>query len=257
MKVQLPSNGVVGFKSLDIDVPRFSNLRAISYEELTEEEVRTALIKEVAKDKDKVDEITIYDRDYIFKIIVSALHMNKIQMRCTCPFCGKVREVDYVITEYQGAELPVDSSLCIKKKVAGEEYSYIIPQVKHEYGIIEYAKTKDDYRKAYEEALISVILGQEPTDSSVEWVSSKPLSVYYSAMLFNQVIFHGLLNFFPMSCDKCQGGYLSIIPFNKGALIFDTNGIMTRYQEVSKVVDFKSFLDLTLPEFELLRNSVE
>lgn len=255
MRVQLPSYGVLGFNSVELDVPRFSHLRNIAFDSLTEEETRTALIEQMVKEKDRVEKLTLWDRDYLFKIIVSAMHMNRIALTVTCPHCNSSSSAEYVITRYEAVELSKSIPLSVEKKVGDVTYTYKIPQIEDERKIIEYAKNQANYSSAYDDALVAAILGYSIDAEGVEQAVELPMSVYYSATIFHQITFHGLNNYFPFTCPKCGKEHMVIVAFDKAMFDFDASGIIRKYQDVAGIVDFKSFLDLSIPEFDLLKNT--
>lgn len=254
MRIKLPSAGIVGFETIELDSLRFSHLRNISLENLNDDQVKTELIRQVAIDKDKVEKLTLWDRDYIHKILISAIHNNAIQLIVECPHCGVKVPAIYEIGKYEGVELPEGVQLITHKEPEGMDYK--IPQVEDEYGIIEYANLKsnndEEYRKHYEDALVSVVLGNGSTEEGVQKTLELPMGIYYSAAIFHHITFHGMTAWFHHTCQKCDKNHVVLVPFTKALLEFDVAGIMTRFQDVSGMVDFQAFLNLSIPEFGLL-----
>ena len=84
MKVYLPSHGVLGIDSIDIRQPKINDLREISNLSPTPELKKTEFVKMLATSPELVDSISIFDRDYLFAIAVSALHLGSLAFKVEC-----------------------------------------------------------------------------------------------------------------------------------------------------------------------------
>lgn len=265
MNVVLPSNGLLGLRSVELDMPRFSYLRKLNESAFSDDEAQIRFVEMLLSDKEALHKLTRYDKNYLFLIAMSAVHLNNVEMDvvCTNPKCGHKFVVPYSIADKELIELPRDAKQVYRRDYGdGTVLEYRILSVDDELEIIKYAEetSGDDdreYAMQYERAYVARVLNREVTDAAIEEVESLPIHYWFSAHLFGQMAFHGVDNFVFTKCPKCGTEFTVVVPFTKSALSFNSSTIVHRFLKVSKLMDFQSFLDLNMAEFKMMSANID
>lgn len=264
MIVLLPSSGLYGLRQVNLRTPRVGDLREIASASYTEEQIRTEFVRLLVDDADSVfQQITTYDRDYLYAIAASGVCMNQIVVDYVCPHCkGMGRDVTghvtYDITSQEIVTLDEGSPSSVVKEWDGLSVTYRVLRVCDEERIVSYALSDyDHYASRYEQAFIAGILGQSldspaDIDAGIAVVNSYPMYVYFSAMLFSQMIFHGVPSTVEASCPECGGSVKVIVPFGQAVTQLDSGRLINRFSQVSGMVSYKDFLDMSMPELSQL-----
>ena len=269
MRVALPSNGLYGLSEVTVDIPRIGTLRELSFSDWTEEQLRTELLRLLIKEQDVFSRMTLYDRDYLFAVVVSSICLNAIPVKFTCPYCHAAgKEVscqcNYNIGEQEPVFLERGISPIITKSwdFIDTPLSYKIPTVSDEERVISYAlEDWDHYTLRYEQAFVAAILGYdlsttELISAAVSEINSYPVYVYFSVLLYHQLSFHGVLQHTEGTCPECHKKSLILVPFGGIIKELDSAKIVDRFAALSGIIDFKSFVDLSFPELRQLEESL-
>lgn len=269
MRVSLPSNGLLGLREVTVDVPRIGTLRELSFSGGTEEQLRTELLRLLIKEQDAFSHMTIYDRDYLFAIVVSSICLNSVPLKFMCPVCQAAgKEVScqctYNIAEQEPVFLEEGTSPSIQKQwdFMDAPLTYRILSVADEERIVAYALDDyDHYTLRYEQAFVAGVLGadlstKDGISSGIALVNSYPVYVYFSVLLFNQLTFHGVPQYTEGVCPECHNKTRVLVPFGSVVRELDSAKIVDRFAGLSGIIDFKSFVDLSFPELRQLEESL-
>ena len=260
MRVELPSHGLFGVKSVDFNVPKIKNLRNLSFETHTDEQVKNSLVSQLLSDPSVLPKLSVCDRDYLFIIAVSAIHLGEIKVKVTCSACNTTYDVVYRLNDKELIELPEGSPAVVSRDFGDYHFDYTILSVKDERQIIDYALSDfDHYAERYEDGVVARTLGFDISDDGVRRANDLPVHYYYSALLFQQLSFHGVDNIVHGICTNpaCKHESLVVVPFTKSILSTDTTSVINSFMSVSKIMDFQSFLDLSMPEFKAVMQNIE
>lgn len=269
MRVTLPSNGLLGLREVTVDVPRIGTLRELSFSDWTEEQLRTELLRLLIKEDDVFPRMTIYDRDYLFAVVVSSICLNSVPIKYVCPAChAKGREVScqctYDITQQEPTFLEAGMSPTVEKSwdFMKEPVRYSVLSVADEEKIVAYAlEDWDHYTLRYEQAFVAGVLGADLSSpvtiqEAIDRVNSYPIYVYFSVLLFNQLTFHGVPQYTEGVCPECGQHTRVLVPFGSVVKELDSAKIVDRFAGLSGIIDFKSFVDLSFPELRQLEESL-
>ena len=131
-----------------------------------------------------------------------------------------------------------------------------IPTVESEMKRFHWIYSSDDAfnseklkRERHEDSLVCDILGKEINDENIEWVRQLDLGVFYAALYFYKIAFHGINLNRITKCPKCGNIAKVTIPIIQGIKSFDTATLMTKWMKMQNKMDFKSFMDLSIPEY--------
>lgn len=260
MIVQLPSNGIFGLTQTVLNTPLVGHLSQLASTDYTEEQIRQEFVRMLLAHPEDLERMTICDRDYLFMIAASGVCMNQITTDFVCPVCkdgGKdvVSSVVYDITQQEVIELAPKTPSEVKKTWddLGTEYTYRILRASDEERLVEYALADyDHYSLRYEQAFMAATLGQDCSDNEaiakgIDVISQYPLAVYFSALLFTQVVFHGVRPSVMGKCRECGRDVKVLVPFGDTVKMLDSARLVNRFSQISHMVDFKSFLELSMP----------
>lgn len=269
MRITLPSNGLFGLREVTVDVPRIGTLRELSFSDWTEEQLRTELLRLLIKEDDAFSRMTIYDRDYLFAVVVSSICLNSVPIKYTCPACqARGQEVQcqcsYDITRLEPVFLEAGSPSTVEKSwdFMQEPLRYSILSAADEERIVAYAlEDWDHYTLRYEQAFVAGILGADLSSAAtiqeaIDRVNSYPIYVYFSVLLFNQLTFHGVPHYTEGVCPECGQRSRILVPFGSVVKELDSAKIVDRFAGLSGILDFKSFVDLSFPELRQLEESL-
>jgi hypothetical protein len=255
MQIYLPSNGRIEINKVNMRQPKISDIRE-SQEFSNDLELRkTQFVRLLCGNDPNVDCLTLYDRNYLFVIAVASLTLNKLSFKAKCSHCGAPISDFIDITQLDVVFLEEDIE-CIKN-IEGTDYKFRLLRVRDEVAALDYANLDDKhYESRLEDAYVCASLGMEINDENIEKVKNLDLSVYYSAQFFQICLAHGLSLQKHVSCKKC-GAVTNVILDIKGNMLnMDMSIIMDRYAALAGKLDYQSFLDMTLPEYNFLVDSL-
>nr|DAH52366.1 MAG TPA: baseplate protein [Caudoviricetes sp.] len=252
MKIYIPSNGKVGIYSVDLRMPTIGDLRKSSQFSSISEIKKTQFVKLLAEQPEAIDRITIKDRDYLFVIAVCALSMNIVRYTVKCPDDSSAIKVDLSLDAIEPVFLDTDVSLT--KNILGREYNFKLLTVQDEYDCIDYANRgeSEDYDDRLEDAYVCAGLGWEVNDSNIERVRELDMSVYYASQFFQLCCPHGMVLTKDVICPKCGKQIVSVLDITGDMLKVNMALIMERFSGIAGKIDFQSFNDMTLPEYNAL-----
>ena len=249
MKVILPSNGLLGTKWVDLREPTFGDLRKTMSATNDEYLFKYEFIKGLCEFDPKT--ITMDDVQYLYEIAASAITFNTLKFKVTCGECGN--EIDEEFS-FANDDVPVvtlhkDSRKC-KKKVGDEIYIFHILSASDGVDIHTYALDDDESEKMIEEATACKVLGYDINDENIEKVRNIPISIYVACFLFVKANKHGMVIQKKMVCPKCGNKTNMKIELDSSWVKIDLPTFIAQYAQVRDCLDFKSFLDFTIPEFK-------
>jgi hypothetical protein len=249
MKVILPSNGLLGTKWLDLREPKFCDLRktitATSDEYLFKYEFVSGLCEFDPK------KITMDDVQYLYEIAASAISFNTLKFKVRCSECDTEISSEF---SFADDDIPVktlhkDSRKC-KKKVGDEEYVFHILSAQDGVDIHTYGLDDDEQDRMVEEATVCKVLGYDITDENIEKVRALPVAIYVACFLFVKANRHGMVITKAVKCPKCKTEARVRLELDSSWVKIDLPTFVAQYAQIRDCVDFKSFLDFTIPEFK-------
>lgn len=253
MKVVLPSNGYLGTSYVDMREPNIGDLRSTISATNEDYLFKLEFVSRLAEfDKEKV---SMNDVQYLFDIAAAAVSFNKLKYTVECSECGD-RITDEFVMGRDDIEITTLSRLHkrTKKKIGGEEYVFRILSALDGEKIHAYALDDDENQKMIENATVCRVLGREITDENIEWVQQIPVSVYISAFLFIKANWHGMTMHKTSKCPKCGKKSQVQVTLDSTWVKVDVPTIVAQYAQIRDALDFKSFLEFTMPEY---RNFVD
>lgn len=269
MIVQLPSNGLFGLRSVDLHTPRIGYVRELSGSSYVDEQLKTEFVRLLLGDKVRMDQLTLCDRDYLFALGTSAICLNEVPVDYVCPVCqgrgtDTTGSVVYHLTDQEPIFLEEGTPVSISKHWEGidTDLTYKFLNVAEETCIIDYALGDyDHYSLRYEQAYVAGTLGYDiysPTaiTASIAKVNSYPVYVYFSVLLFGQMTFHGVSATVEGVCPVCGSSVKVLVPFGSILKGLDSASIVNRFAQLSGIIDFRSFMDLSFPELKQLESTV-
>jgi hypothetical protein len=257
MIVYLPSNGRIGFKKVEYRQPKISDLRASQNFSENSDMRKTEFVKLLLEDPSLVEVMTLEDRDYLFAIGVASLSMNVFHFSCKCPNPKHAIKLDQTMGLEEVTPIFLDCDLKAKKTIEGVEYEFKKLLVSDEILCIEYAEEGDDdlYDDLLEEAQVCCILGKHVNKENIEWVRSLDLSVYYTALFFQLCCPHGINLSKVVQCT-CGESVAVVLPITGNMLKVNMGLLMEKFAALSGSLDYKSFLDMTLPDYNSLVDAI-
>lgn len=256
MKIILPSSGKTGILSVSMRQPKISDLRKAP--ELTEASpIRKNEVLEMLLDNpDVLSKITVYDRDYLFLIAVAVVSLNVISYKYKCG-CGEERRDSVHLGSLEPIFLTEKEKLTYTFILGGIKYTTKILTAKEEESAVEYAlKDEDSYEVRLEDAKVCLSLGRLISTQNIEWVRNQDVLLYGIVDFFHKSRFHGT-KIEKVSTCTCGKITRVITPIEGGMLTSDTGALMERFVDVSDKIDYISYLDLTIPEYNTMIKSLE
>lgn len=258
MRIVLPSQGILGVREVDLQMPKYRHVRDISQMNYSEEEIGFRFVEMLVSSNDIFDKITYQDKDYLLAIAVSALHLNALKLAVTCT-CGERVTTMLDMSDVDVIDLDVNTPKEVRKKFGDTEYSYRFLSANDENEVVLWAKDKSDgdplkYQRLYEEGFVCKTFGFDLNDENLKKVSNYDLMIYYSALLFREMVFHGISPIKSEVCPKCGRKIGVIIPFAKSLMSWNSSQVVNEFMAVAGIVGgFDSFLDLTFSELAQMK----
>ena len=249
MKVILPSRGLLGTKWVDIREPKFGDLRktigATDDEYLFKYEFVSGLCE---FDPNKV---TMDDIQYLYDIAASAVSFNTLKFKVMCDKCNNEvsGEFSFASDDVPVKTLQKESSKC-KKKIDDVEYVFHILSAQDGIDIHTYGLDDDEQDKKIEEATVCKVLGYEINDYNIERVRALPVAIYVACFLYIKANKHGMVIVKTVKCPKCNTEANVRLELDSSWVRIDVPTIVAQYAQIRDCLDFKSFLDFTVPEFK-------
>lgn len=252
MRVILPSNGLLGTKSVDLREPKFYDLRKTMNTADDEYLFKYDFVKNLCEFDPKT--ITMDDIEHLFGLAATSVLFNTIKFSTKCD-CGTIAsgEFSFAEDEIKVRTLHKDSRKC-KKTIDGTEYVFHILSAQDGVDIHTYGLDDDEGEKKIEEATVCKVLGYDITDENIEKIRELPISIYVACFLFIKANKHGMEIFKLIECPKCKKKLNVKIEINSSLVKIDLPHFIEKYASVYEVLDFKSFLEFTVPE---LKNFVD
>lgn len=246
MRTFLPSNGQTGISSLNLRNPTIRDLRFVEELSAISEIRKTDFVASLLEDPTAINKITLDDRDYLFVLAVAVLQMNKLSFGMEC--CDE--EIKGVIEVGNKEPKFLTDPLNCTKELFGQKYTFRKLLVEDETKAIEYAlKVEKDYDSRLEDALVCRILDREITEENIKWVCELDYSVYRLAQFYQLCLAHGIELTAVVECPKCGKSIVACLPINGDLLSINMGSLMERFASLSKNLDYLSFMEMTLPEY--------
>lgn len=262
MKVYLPSSGALGIKSTEIRQPKIDDLRKVSELSQIPELRKTEFVKLFLQSPEQLDSMSVFDRDYLYLISVSAVHIGQLSFSFICD-CGNEVQDTLDLSSHEVIFLDKSAKPFLTKTIEGINYQFHMLTVKSETEIVDYlsitdTETEGDYQYLKEDALVFKILYPDLilNDDSIKSVHELPLPVYFSALYFHQCCFHGVEPVKKTTCEACKATTMAVLDVTASLNNFNTAVIMQKFANLSSVVDFNSFINLSFSEYHSLINSL-
>lgn len=269
MIVQLPSNGLFGITQTGLRVPKVGNLRDMAAASYTDEQAKSEFVRMLLERPEDLDRMSLCDRDYLFIIAASGVCLNRIPIDFVCPYCSEegkrtTSKGYYDISDKEPVFLEKGTPSEVVKRWDDFdlECTYRILRASEEAPLVEYALGDyDSYNSRYEQAYVAATLGlpcgtMSEIESSVATLNTYPIYVYFSALLFTQMTFHGVPEFTMCKCTECGRDVKVVVPFGAAVMQLDSSKVIHRFSVVSGMMDFRSFLDLSMPELVQLETNM-
>lgn len=257
MRVKLPSNGCMGIESVEIRQPRVNDLRSVSELPSCQPLAKTTFVKRLMKNPDELDRCSIYDKEYLFTIAAGVVNLNKVEFEYQCS-CGEIVKGVFDLGIQDVVDLPRGTEKTYSKEIGGAVKTFSIPTVAQETKLCNYIIDNDlDFDEVFQDGMVCIILGNEPTSENISAVQDLLVPVYYGAVCFYQYAYHGVHCNMKCRCHKCGKETNVIVPVADQLLKVDTFSLMRRFTSLSNSVDFNSFKDLTIPELVALESSMK
>lgn len=262
MKIALPSRGLLGCSEVELQTPTYRHLRDITQVEYPLEQVGYEFVKSLLVDPSALARMTFQDKDYLLTVAVAAMHLNAIPFRVTCQ-CGKPVNAVYTYGEQELYYLPEDTEVVTEKEIDGKVYQFHILSADAEYRLAQWAEEQADgddkaLKRKYEEGFVCLTFGYDLTDEGLKAVADFPLLVYYSALLFREMTFHGCPPSLTVTCKECGQQINVFVPFAQSLLSWSSADIVNEFMAISKYTSgFDGFLSLTFAEAAQIARNVE
>lgn len=250
MKIVLPSNGLLGTKWVDMREPNYGDLRSTITATEDEYLFKYEFVKRLCEFDPKT--ISMNDVEYLYDIAASTTTFNIISFKVECPGCKKILRDKFIIGE---DDLPIvtlnkNYKKC-RKKIDDKEYVFHILSAQDGVDIHTYSFSETDEEKRIEEATVCKVLGYDITDENIEMVRTQiPIAIYVSCFIFLNVNKHGLMLVKDVVCTDCGEKFQTTFSIDSYWVRQDLPTIIEQYAMISNNIDFKTYLDFSIPEFK-------
>lgn len=256
----LPSMGLLGCSEVEMSIPTYGHVRDISSQNIHGDVAGYEFVKSLLKDPTDLDRMTYNDKNFLLAIAVGSMHMNSILLKATCA-CKANVSAKYVLDSSKVDRLD-ESALPIVEKDWGDiKCNYHFLSATDEQSIVKWAldvsNSLDEYKVRYEEGFICKTFGYDVTEENLKKVFELPVEIYYSALLFREVTYHGYPDFIRTECSECKRPITLLIPFEQCITKWSSNDIVDEFMSVSKLVDYQSFINMTFPETFRMRQNLD
>lgn len=249
MFIFLPSNGKTGITRVDVKQPKLQDLREVIDYPQNSVLRKNLFVRHMMTDPTEFKYLTTDDRDYIFILLVSIISLNKIPAISICGHCKAEKKITFDLNEFEPIFL--QDEITAKKELFGETYTFKKLMAIDEEKAVDYALIdEDNYETRLEDAKVALTLGKEPNDEGIHFVRSVDLAIFYAALFFQYCVVHGVCLVKQMVCPACGKPYQTLLDIEGDLLNIHSGELMERFVELKSKIDYKSFMDLTLPEYK-------
>lgn len=256
MKIVIPSAGKTGISSVGMRQPKIADLRKAP--DLTEVSGirKNEFLRLLLEDPEVLKRITHYDRDYLFLIAIAVVTLNVVKFgyECTC----KRRVANQIaIGTLQPVFLKKEENLTKITTINKQKYSIKVLTAYEDELALEYASEDEDtFDDRLEDAKVCLSTGLPITVENINKVRNSDLMLYYVVDFFNKCMFHGTLLEKECTCG-CGVTKNVIVKVDGSMLSSEISVLMERYISVSSKIDYMSFLELTIPEYNTMISAME
>lgn len=256
MKILLPSQGKTGIVSVEMRQPKISDLRrGADFTDISGIR-KNEFLRLLLTDSSVLSKITVFDRDYLFLVAIAVVSLNTVKFKWTCQ-CGKQSSDQIRLDDCEPVFLKKKQSLELKIDIRGKEFKFRILTPNEEERALEFALLEEDsFKDRLEDAKLCLSLGKDLTEKEVDSVREEDIMIYYVYDAFQKAMFHGTLLSKVCTCS-CGLKKDIFVPIEGSMLNADTSILMSRFVSVSKRIDFLSFLELTIPEYNAMITELE
>lgn len=249
MKVILPSNGLLGTKWVDIREPKYADLRKTMNATNDEYLFKYEFVSGLCEFDPKT--VSMGDVQYLYEIAASAVSFNTLKFKVKCDKCDTEvsGEFSFIEDDVPVKTLQKDSRKC-KKTVDGTEYVFHMLSAQDGVDIHTYGLDNDEQDKMIEEATVCKVLGYEINEYNIERVRALPIAIYVACFLYIKANRHGMIITKTIKCPKCKTESKIRLELDSSWVKIDVPTFIAQYAQIRDCLDFKSFLDFTIPEFK-------
>lgn len=242
---------MMGISSIELREPSLHDLRKVK-DLNTDNHLRMTEFLSLITDKDQLNQITPFDRDYLFFLAVSSISLNTLNYSTTCPSCSKNFPLSISSSEMEPIYLPTGVPRTVTKTIFNTPLTFTKISVEQETFIIENAiKAPDDeYDDTYFDNLVSYTLYQD--FDHISEVQSLDIAVYYLAVFYHAFSPHGIHFSKQVQCPSCSHEFDLTFPIDASLLAITPQQIMSVFTTLSGSLTLTEFYDLTIPELNLL-----
>lgn len=256
MLVRLPSNGVLGFKTVNATQPKYKDLLTLvdadSFDPILKSEFVQLYI-----DTD-VKKLSIADRDYLYQIGLTSICPGDLQF----PYkhCDRTITVPYDLSQ-RDVHLLKGS---VVQEVMGGKLKLRVPTVADEYFAYKFVLEEcDEFNNSLYESVLSLrsVVSDELDYSSVKALENSSdklldLKGWMAVFSWKYVSFHGLERKVEVTCPHCGKTFKLDLDFPAKLCNFGSEDIMNRYRSVMRLgISYSDFLNMTVSEHLLLLKS--
>lgn len=256
MLVRLPSNGVLGFKSVNAVQPKYKDLLKLvdsdSFDPILKSEFVQLFI-----DFD-VKKLSICDRDYLYMIGLSSICPNDLQF--SYKHCNKTFNVPYDLSQQDVHTLKGG----MVQKVMDGKLELRVPIVDDEYFAYKFVTEEcDEFNKSLFDSVVALRCVQtDKLDFSsvkrLEETADELLDMkgWFAVYSFKHICFHGIEKKVKVKCPECGKEFTLTLDFPASVCNFGSEDIMNRYRSVMRLgISYNDFLNMTVSEHLLLLNA--
>ena len=249
MKQPLPSNGLLGTRYVDMREPNFGDVRRAINATNDDFLFKMEFVSGLADfDPHKV---TMDDIEHLYTLGAAACSFNTLRFTIKCAECGKPIRNDFTIGVDDIPVVTLDKHFKKCRKVLnGVEYNYHVLSAADGVDIYTYALDDSEHDKMVEDATVCKVLGREITDENIAWVNTIPVAIYVSCFLFMKANKHGMVLEKKVKCADCGKETTVHMELDSSWVKMDIPSFVAQYAVIRDYLDFKSFLDFTVPEYE-------
>lgn len=248
MRVQLPSHGILGQRTVNLDMPRMSDLVYMSEfnenDNLHEYEIVSRLT-----DAD-MTQITWFDCQYIYALIVMSLCNATLEHDVICSNCGKTERNTVTFDQLEIVDLDMnDTDFTVKHK--GKSYKFKILSAQDVADCIDMAQYEDNEDITFEHCKVAMTYGLKAED----WKFALELttSEYMTALVYERHIYHGFVCVSDMMCKDCGHETHYRFRMNPQFAKFDFEPILDVYSRFMKTsLTLNDVMNLSFNEFNTL-----
>lgn len=256
MLVRLPSNGLLGFKTVDATQPKYKDLLKLVDVDQFDPILKSEFVQ-LFIDAD-VKTLSICDRDYLYQIGLTSICPGDLQF----PYkhCGKVTKVPYDLSQREVHLLKGSPT----QSVMDGRVTLRVPTVEDEYFAYRFVLEEcDEFNDSLYESVLSLrsVVGDGLDFSSVRALERSSdelldLKGWMAVFSWKYVCFHGLERKVEVTCPYCGKTFKIDLDFPASLCNFGSEDIMNRYRSVMRMgISYSDFLNMTVSEHLLLLKS--